>query len=126
MAEGDGVADTDAAGQGIRVRLDGTASESDIGALRKWLEREKALDELVRAGRLRIHERSSSDEETGAPMGVGMEIVVAVVGGAASVLMQELLVQVKAAVEAWRANRRDVEDGEPPEGQADPVNLDDR
>ncbi|MEU0740070.1 hypothetical protein [Streptomyces sp. NPDC006134] len=111
--------------QGIRIRLDGTASESDIGALRKWLEREKPLEELIRAGELRIHERSRADE-TGAPMGIGMEIVVALVGGAGSVVFRELLDQVKAAVQAWRANRREVEDGEPPEGRVDPVNLDDR
>jgi hypothetical protein len=120
MAEGDEVATQD-----IRVRLDGTATESDVGALRKWLEREKPLDELVRAGRLRIHERSRTDE-SGAPMGVGMEIVVAVTSGAASVLFRELLDQVKSAVEAWRTNRRAVEDGEPPEGRVDPVNADDR
>ncbi|MEU9554596.1 hypothetical protein [Streptomyces fumanus] len=120
MAEGDEVATMD-----IRVRLDGTATESDIGALRKWLEREKPLDELVRAGRLQIHERSRADEP-GAPMGLGMEIVVAMVGGAASVAFRELLDQVKAAVEAWRTNRRQVEDGEPPEGRVDPVTHDDR
>ncbi|WP_461080888.1 hypothetical protein [Streptomyces deserti] len=120
------MADKGVANQGIRVRLDGTASESDIGALRKWLEREKPLDELVRAGRLRIDERRGTDEETGAPMGIGMEIVVALVGGAASVAFRDLLDQVKAAVQAWRENRREVEDGEPPEGQVDPVPLDDR
>jgi hypothetical protein len=120
MAEGDEVATTD-----IRVRLDGTATESDIGALRKWLEREKPLDELVRSGRLQIHERSRTDE-TGAPMGIGMEIVVAMVGGAASVAFRDLLDQVKSAVEAWRTNRRQVEDGEPPEGRVDPVTHDDR
>ncbi|MFF5104681.1 hypothetical protein [Streptomyces sp. NPDC000134] len=120
MAEGDEGAALD-----IRVRLDGTATESDIGALRKWLEREKPLDELVRAGRLRIDERSRTDG-TGAPMGIGMEIVVALVGGAASVTFRELLDQVKAAVEAWRTNRRQVEDGEPPESRVDPVNPDDR
>ncbi|MFJ9666386.1 hypothetical protein ACIRPP_17495 [Streptomyces sp. NPDC101219] len=120
MAEGDGVADA-----GIRVRLDGTASESDIGALRKWLEREKPLDELVRAGELRIHERRRTDE-TGAPMGAGMEIVLVIVGAGAGAVFTELVDQVKRAVSAWRANRRDVEDGEPPEGRVDRVNLDGR
>ncbi|WP_345619373.1 hypothetical protein [Streptomyces ziwulingensis] len=109
------------------MRLDGSATESDVGALRKWLERETPLDELVRAGRLQIHERSSTDpDETGAPMGVGMEIVVAMVSGAASVAFRDLLDQVKGAVEAWRENRREVEDGEPPEGRVDPVNHRDR
>ncbi|MFF5252522.1 hypothetical protein ACFY4K_10795 [Streptomyces leeuwenhoekii] len=120
MAEGDGVTT-----RGIRIRLDRTASESDIGALHKWLEREKPLEELVRTGRLRIHERSRTDE-TGAPMSIGMEIVVALAGAAGSVLFQELLDQVKKAVQAWRDNRREVEDGEPPQGLVEPVNLDDR
>ncbi|MFG3152389.1 hypothetical protein ACGF7W_10100 [Streptomyces sp. NPDC048219] len=120
MAEGDGVVT-----HGVRVRLDGNASESDIGALHKWLEREKPLDELVRAGRLRIDERRRADE-TGAPMGVGMEIVVAFVGGGAAVVVQEVLDQVKGAVTAWRANRSEVEGGEPPEARVEPVNLDDR
>ncbi|CAL9477351.1 hypothetical protein SUDANB70_02965 [Streptomyces sp. enrichment culture] len=110
---------------GIRVRLDGTASESDIGALRKWLEREKPLHERVRAGELRILERSRTDEE-GAPMGAGLEIVLVVVGAGAGVVFTELLEQVKRAVTAWRANRRDVENGEPPEGRVEPVDLDDR
>ncbi|MBV7698231.1 hypothetical protein [Streptomyces sp. TRM70350] len=118
MADGDGVT-----GRVIRVRLDETATESDIGALRKWLEREQRLDELVRAGKLRIHERRRTDE-TGAPMGVGMEIVVALVSAAATVAFNQLLVQVGQAVEAWRANRREVEDGDPPEGSVEPVDLD--
>ncbi|MFE9771296.1 hypothetical protein ACFYOV_06410 [Streptomyces sp. NPDC005931] len=120
MAEGDGVAN-----QGIRVRLDGTASERDVGALRRWLEREQPLDELVREGRLQIRERRRTDE-TGAPMGAGMEIVVVIVGAAATVVFQELLDRVKRAVSAWQANRRDVEDGEPPEDRVEPVTLDDR
>ncbi|MEG3630979.1 hypothetical protein [Streptomyces poriticola] len=121
MAEGDGVAV-----RGVRVRLDSTATESDIGALRKWLEREQPLDELVRAGRLHIHERPASDPAPGAPMGVGMEIVVAVVQGATGVLLHELVQTVRSAVQAWRANRRGVEDGEPPTGRVDPVDPDDR
>ncbi|GAA3990455.1 hypothetical protein OG252_25145 [Streptomyces sp. NBC_01352] len=120
MAEGDGVAN-----HGIRVRLDGTASESDVGALRKWLEREKPLDELVRAGRLQIHERHRTDEP-GAPMGVGMDIVVTMIGSGAAIVFNELLGQVKRSVEAWRVNRRAVEDGDPPEGRVDTVGLDDR
>ncbi|MET9253544.1 hypothetical protein ACGFZL_04455 [Streptomyces sp. NPDC048182] len=120
MAEGDGVMT-----RGVRVQLDGTASESDIGALHKWLEREQPLDELVRSGRLRIDQRRRTDE-TGAPMGLGMEIVVAMASGAASVAFRELLDQVKRSVEAWRTNRSGVEDGEPPVGRVDPVNLDDR
>ncbi|KOT30764.1 hypothetical protein ADK41_31660 [Streptomyces caelestis] len=120
MAEGDGVAN-----QGIRVRLDGTATERDIGALRKWLEREEPLDERVRAGELRIQERPRTDG-TGTPMGVGMDIVLVVTGAAASVFFQELLDQVKRAVSAWQANRREVEDGAPPEDRVEPVNLDDR
>ncbi|MEU3947475.1 hypothetical protein [Streptomyces sp. NPDC029526] len=115
MAEGDGVAEAR-----IRVRLDGTASERDVGALHKWLERETPLHERVRAGELVILQQSRTDER-GAPMGAGMEIVLVVVGAGAGVVFTELLEQVKSAVGAWRANRRDVEDGEPPEGRVEPV-----
>ncbi|MFF7854476.1 hypothetical protein [Streptomyces sp. NPDC007904] len=120
MAEGDGVANQD-----IRVWLDGPARPSDIGALRTWLEREKPLDELLRAGELQIQERRRTDE-TGAPMGLGMEIVLVIVGAAAGSLFTELLEQVKRAVTAWRDNRSDVEDGEPPVGRVEPVHRDDR
>ncbi|MFD5569911.1 MULTISPECIES: hypothetical protein [Streptomyces] len=107
----------------VRVRLDETATEKDVGALRRWLEREQRLDEMVRAGELRIHERRRTDG-SGAPMGVGMEIIVAMIGGSASVALNHLVVQVTKAVEAWRVNRREVEDGDPPEGSVDPVDLD--
>lgn len=110
--------------QGIRVTLDGTASESDIGALRKWLEREQRLDERVRAGELQIHERPRTDE-TGAPMGVGMEIVVAMAGGAGAAVFKELLEYVRRSVEEWRDVRRGVENGPPPEGRVDIVDLHD-
>ncbi|GHB24189.1 hypothetical protein GCM10010377_12700 [Streptomyces viridiviolaceus] len=120
MAEGDSVAN-----RGIRVRLDDTATESDIGALRKWLEREKPLDELVRAGELRIHEQRRTDE-TGSPMGAGMDIVMVLTGAAASTVFQEVLDRVKRAVTAWRDNRREVENGESPGARVEPVNTDDR
>ncbi|MEU6812859.1 hypothetical protein ABZ920_28540 [Streptomyces sp. NPDC046831] len=118
MAEGEGVA-----GRGIRVRLDGSASRSDVGALKAWLEREKPLEELVRAGRLRILERPRTDGPPG-HMGTGMEIVLAVVTSAATVGFEQLLAQTTRAVSAWLANRREVESGDPPEGRVDPVNLD--
>ncbi|MGW8062232.1 hypothetical protein ACVV2G_08120 [Streptomyces ziwulingensis] len=120
MAEGDGVVT-----YGIRVRLEGTASERDVDALHKWLEREKPLADLARTDQLRIDERSRTDE-AGAPMGTGMDIVVAVIGGAAGALFQGVVEQVGQSVEAWRANRRAVEDGEPPGVSVDPVRPDDR
>ncbi|MFI8088802.1 hypothetical protein ACIF9R_10855 [Streptomyces sp. NPDC086080] len=120
MAEGDGVAN-----QGIRVRLGGTATERDIGALRKWLEREQPLDERVRAGELRMYERPGTDG-TGAPMGVGMDILLVVTGAGAAVFFEELLGQVKRAVSAWLANRGAVETGDPPAAEVEPVNVDDR
>ncbi|GAA2539925.1 MULTISPECIES: hypothetical protein [Streptomyces] len=123
MAEGDGVANQD-----IRVWLEEAANPGDIGALRKWLEREKPIDELLRAGELQIQERQvrrRGTDETGAPMGLGMEIVLVVIGAAAGAIFNELLEQVKDAVKAWLANRRDVEDGEPPVGGVEPVNRDD-
>ena len=122
MAEGEGVA-----GRGIRVRLDGRASRSDVAALKAWLERETSLEELVRDGHLRIIERPRADGPSG-HMGAGMEIVLALVGGGAtggaSVVFRELLDQTKRAVAAWLANRREVESGDPPEGRVDPVDLD--
>jgi hypothetical protein len=108
MAEGDGVVT-----RGIRIRLDGTASESDIGALHKWLEREKPLADLARTDQLRIDERSRTDE-AGAHR------------GAAGAMFQTVVDQVVRSVEAWRANRRAVEDGEPPEASVEPVRPDDR
>ncbi|GAB2734999.1 hypothetical protein GCM10027072_32260 [Streptomyces bullii] len=114
------------AARSIRVRLDGTATESDVGALHKWLEREKPLDEMVRASKLQIHERRRTDEsdETGGddtrtPMGVDMEIVVTVLE--TTVLLVEVLDLVRRAVDAWRGNRARVEDGDPPGVSVDPV-----
>ncbi|MGW0761921.1 hypothetical protein ACWD1Y_36540 [Streptomyces sp. NPDC002814] len=121
MAEGDGVADRDE--RAIRVRLDETAGEGDIDALRNWLEREQPLDEMVRKGELRIRERARTDE-TGAPMGVGMEIVIQLIGAAGGAVFLQLLNQVGRSVDAWRANRRQVEDGEPPAGTVDPLDGD--
>ncbi|NJP51121.1 hypothetical protein HCJ93_13810 [Streptomyces sp. SBST2-5] len=120
MAEGDGVAK-----QGICVRLDGPASESDIPALRSWLERERLLEELMRKGALRIEERPRTDE-SGAPMGLGTDILITLVNAAAGVAVAELVVQVKKAVRAWKENRRTVESGDPPSDSVEPVDVDDR
>ncbi|CAL9481267.1 MULTISPECIES: hypothetical protein [Streptomyces] len=120
MAEGDGVADQD-----ICIRLDGSATEGDVTALRSWLERERPLDDLLRDGRLRLFERPAADRG-GAPMGTSQEIVIAVTSAGATVVFQELLEQVKRGVTAWRDNRREVENGEPPQGRVEPVNRDDR
>ncbi|MFD6415298.1 hypothetical protein [Streptomyces sp. NPDC060194] len=104
--------------QDIRIRLDGTAGESDIGALHAWLEQESPLDELVRAGELHIHERQRRDQP-GAPMGLSQEIVLVVAASVSTVTAEALLQQVRQSVEAWRANRRQVENGEPPEGRVE-------
>ncbi|MEW2293319.1 hypothetical protein ABZ719_11500 [Streptomyces sp. NPDC006743] len=117
MAEGEGVA-----GRGIRVRLDGNASNRDIDALKAWLERENPLEELVADGRLRILERPRSDAPPG-HMGAGMEILLVLAGAGAEVLFGELLEQTRRAVAAWRENRRRVEPGPPPEESVDPVNT---
>ncbi|MET9443655.1 hypothetical protein [Streptomyces sp. NPDC006610] len=121
MADGD-----DVAVRGVCVRLHGeTATESDVGALRSWLEREQALDELVRSGRLQLQERSRTDDpEPGSPMGVGMEIFAAVVGGVTSVVVRDLLDAIGRAAQAWRDNRRGVEEGEPPEVRLESVGED--
>ncbi|MDT6985875.1 hypothetical protein ACFSUJ_17720 [Streptomyces lusitanus] len=119
MAEGDGVADQD-----ICIRLEGNATEGDVTALRNWLEREKPLEDLLRYGRVRIRERPATDHD-GAPMGTSQEIVIAVTSAGATVVFQELLEQVRRGVRAWRDNRREVENGEPPEGRVEPVNRHD-
>jgi hypothetical protein len=119
-AEGEGVA-----ARAIRVRLDGTASDSDVGALKKWLERERPLERLVQRGDLRIEERAGTDEQ-GTPMGVGMDIVLVLIGAGAETLFKELLAQVKSAVRAWSDNRGSVENGDPPEARVDPLGSDER
>ncbi|MEV5440134.1 hypothetical protein AB0K80_29625 [Streptomyces sp. NPDC052682] len=104
------------------MRLDETATESDVGALHKWLERERPLDEMVRTSKLQIHERRRTDDTdggtAGTPMGVDMEIVVTVLE--TTVLVVEVLDLVRRAVDAWRGNRARVEDGDPPTVTVDP------
>jgi hypothetical protein len=47
----------------IRVTLHGgTASDVDVDALKKWLERERSLEAWVRDDTLRIHERARTDD----------------------------------------------------------------
>ncbi|MEU3033788.1 hypothetical protein [Streptomyces griseoaurantiacus] len=123
MAEGDGVAD-----QGIRVRLSGSADESDIDALKSWLEREQPLEALVREGKLVIQVRSDTAGagERGSPMGLGMEIFLAFVGGASGELLRRVTGTVERAFHAWQENRRDVESGDPPDGRVDAVTPDER
>jgi hypothetical protein len=113
------------ADQEIRVRLDGTADARDVGALMAWLAREEPLDERVRAGELRIDEGQPSEPGPGAPMGVGSEIVVALVGAAAAPVFNQVVQDIRRAVDAWRGNRREVEHGEPPDVLVDVVNSDD-
>ncbi len=114
-------------GRAIRVQLDDTKRDGDVDALRKWLEREQPLDEMVRAENLRIYERASTKkptDETGAPMGVGTEIVIQLIGAAGGVVFHELLEEVRRSVAAWRDHRREVEDGEPPLDSIDPLDGD--
>ncbi|MEU4171795.1 hypothetical protein AB0F46_33550 [Streptomyces sp. NPDC026665] len=125
MTEGEGVST-----RAIRVRLDATANQSDIGALKKWLEREKPLEDLVRNGDLRIQESAGTDEqgtdEHGTPMGAGIEILMLLSGAAAQTLFDTVLRQVGRGVRAWYENRRSVESGDPPDYDVDPVDLDER
>ncbi|WP_037675036.1 hypothetical protein [Streptomyces griseus] len=114
MAEGEGVAD-----QGIRVRLDESASRIDVSALKEWLERE-TLQENVR-----VIERPRGDVPDG-HMGVGMELWLVVAGSGTTVVVDRLLDQIIRAVRAWRDNRREVESGEPPRVRVEPVDLDER
>ncbi|MFF9089883.1 hypothetical protein ACF1BE_26380 [Streptomyces sp. NPDC014991] len=112
------------ADQEIRVRLDGTADTRDVGALKAWLAREEPLEERVRAGELRIGEGQPSEPEPGTPMGMGSEIVVVLVGSAAGPVFNQLVQDIRRAVEAWRSNRREVERGESPEVRVDVVTPD--
>ncbi len=111
------------ANQAILVRLDGTATQSDVGALKKWLEREKQLEDRVRRGELRIQERAGTDEQ-GTPMGAGMDILLTLVNCAGAAVFAEVIRDVRQAVEAWRENRRQVESGDPPNGTVNPVDPD--
>jgi hypothetical protein len=119
-AEGEGVTT-----RAIRVRLDGTARHSDVGALKKWLEREKLLEELARKGELQIQESGGADEQ-GTPMGAGMDLVLVLIGAGAETLFKEVLAQTKSAVRAWRENRGSVESGDPPDFDIEPADLDER
>ncbi|MFI6468161.1 hypothetical protein [Streptomyces sp. NPDC050528] len=112
------------ADQEIRVRLDGTADARDVGALMAWLAREEPLEERLRAGELRVGEARPREVEAGAPMGVGSEIVVALVSSAAAPVFNQLVQDIRRAVVAWRNNRRDVEHGEPPQVDVDVVSSD--
>lgn len=113
------------ANQEIRVRLDGTADARDVGALMAWLAREEPLDERMRAGELRIDEGQPSEHGPGAPMGLGSEIVVALVSSAATHVFNQVVQDIRRAVAAWRINRREVEHGEPPGVDVHVVNSDD-
>ncbi|MET9886429.1 hypothetical protein ABZZ20_25485 [Streptomyces sp. NPDC006430] len=96
------------------------ASESDIGALKAWLEREQKLEALRTGGGLEIQERAGTEDGRGSPMGAGLEIVLVLIGAAAPKLFDEVFEQVKSGVRAWRENRRSVECGEPPEVEVAP------
>ncbi|MFJ4775892.1 hypothetical protein [Streptomyces sp. NPDC088762] len=104
----------------IRVRLTEGASESDVRALKAWLEREHRLETHRNNGRLEIQERAGTEDGPGSPMGVGLEIVLVLIGAAAPKLFDEVFEQVKSGVRAWRENRRAVEHGEPPEVEVAP------
>ncbi|MEW2414638.1 hypothetical protein AB0953_13040 [Streptomyces sp. NPDC046866] len=101
----------------VRVRLKQGASESDIGALKAWLEREHKLEALRDAGGLEIRERAGTADGPGSPMGAGLEIVLVLIGAVAPKLFDEVYEQVKSGVRAWQENRRSVERGEPPEAE---------
>lgn len=104
----------------VRVRLSQGASESDIRALKAWLEREQLLAGLGSSGALEIQERPAPADGSASPMGAALEIVLVLVGAAAPKVFDEVFEQVKSGVRAWRENRRAVERGEPPEVEVTP------
>ncbi|GGJ17131.1 effector-associated constant component EACC1 [Streptomyces brasiliensis] len=120
MAEGDAVPEL-----GVRVRLDGRASGSDVTALKTWLEREKPLEERMSEDTLRIQERPRTDQPQG-HMGFGTEIVLVLAGSATSAAVTELVRYVERAVKAWLENRRRVESGEEPRASVSSLDSDER
>lgn len=108
------------ANNAIRVRLTQGASESDIRALKAWLEREQEIEARRNSGRLEVHERAEAPDGSASPMGAGLEIVLVLIGAVSPRLFDELLQQVKSGVRAWQENRRAVERGEPPEADIAP------
>ncbi|MER5911583.1 hypothetical protein ABT124_14000 [Streptomyces sp. NPDC001982] len=120
MTEGDAVPEL-----GVRVRLDGRASDSDVNALKAWLEREKPLEERIREDTLRIEVRHRTDQPPG-HMGFGTEIVLVVLGSATSAAVTGLMGYVERAVRAWLENRGRVESGESPTPNVEPLDSDER
>ncbi|MFE1443219.1 hypothetical protein [Streptomyces sp. NPDC058739] len=109
MTEGEAVAST-----GVRVRLDGGGG-GDVSALKKWLEQEQPLAELIGAHQVTVEERHRTEQPDGRRhMGFGTEIVLVIVGSTATVTVTALIEHVQRAVKAWLANRRQVESGDPP------------
>ncbi|MET9958401.1 hypothetical protein ABZ128_04825 [Streptomyces sp. NPDC006326] len=101
----------------IRVRLMQGASESDIRALKAWLERERKLEGLRDSGVLEVQERAGAQDGSASPMGAGLEIMLVLLGAVTPKLFEEVFEQVKSGVRAWQENRRAVERGEPPEAE---------
>lgn len=120
MAEGEAVPES-----GVRVRLDGRAGDSDVTALKAWLEREKPLAERIHDDTLRIEVRHRTDQPPG-HMGFGTEIVLVVLGSATSAAVTELVGYVRRAVRAWLENRGRVEGGESPTPNVEPLDSDER
>ncbi|MEU7556138.1 hypothetical protein AB0B01_28055 [Streptomyces sp. NPDC044571] len=101
----------------IRVRLMQGASESDIRALKAWLEREQKLEALRNSGELEVQERAGAQDGSASPMGAGLEITLVLIGAVSPKLFDVVFEQVESGVRAWRENRRAVERGEPPEAE---------
>ena len=116
MTEGDQVAVL-----GVRVRLGAGATVDDVRALRAWLERDKPLEDLLAADRLRIMERTSADGTPGR-MGPDLELILRLVGELASVAaLTEYTVR---AAKTWQNNRRRLQGGDPPEPEIRPLDPD--
>lgn len=102
----------------IRVTLRGdTTNDVDVDALKKWLERERGLEVLVKDNKLRIYERPRDDagsDDAGPTMGVGMDILLVMTGAVTPHIFDAVLTATKAGVKAWRENRQSVESDPPP------------
>ncbi|MEU2560883.1 hypothetical protein ABZ626_16320 [Streptomyces longispororuber] len=109
----------------LRITLvGGAAGDSDVRALKKWLERELALEAWAEQEKLRIELRADSTDSAdarGRPMGAGLEILVVLLTAVSQPFFNDVYDKVKSGVQAWRENRRSVESGDPPEHRIEPV-----
>ncbi|MEU9984528.1 hypothetical protein [Streptomyces sp. NPDC050856] len=100
--------------QEIRVTPVRETSRGDIDALQTWLTRERIVRDGLGTGELRVEQRPKPDTG-GSPMGLGNEIVLVLLEGAAGYAIGELIEQTRSAVREWQENRRSLGEDRPPD-----------